>query len=427
MKYVFDFDGTITMNVEKELDKDVELNEKITDRMNALYDAGHKVIIYTSRGMKSYNGNIGEIQQHVVPLIGNILTNNHVKYSKIIIGKEPYDVYVDDLAIHPDDFVKQKHILIGKFGRKVIFNKDDFSNKGGHFEILGMIDFLKEQHKLYVFGDYDEIPKHKNIVEYHDGHHKDTIDLILIDNGVGAWQDIAKSVNVDLLDNTYRMCNQISQIKAPALYSLTDPRLDIKQKALPNKVYTLHQNSNADFRGHQEKLCLLTLDKHKYVKHKKDSLVIIGRDNGRAKEYDKYITMFRGYVHVDVYGNFDLKENKDCLRGELKADEVGQAYAKAKYTFMIPVEKGWLTQKFYEALHYHTIPLLHPTYDSDNRLETRNVGFLRIKDKLDVHDILEVRNYYEMLYACLRRLPHCWYDKEHWLKHYNQIFDDICQ
>lgn len=419
MRYVFDFDGTITQDIEKELTQDVRINRDVVNKINQLHDAGHTIGVHTSRGMLSRNGDLAVIEHDFRGLIETILQKNGVKYDSLVLGKPSADVYVDDLSIHPDDLCRQRNILIGKFGRKVIFNPQSFSTKGGHFELLGFIDFLKQQHKLYVFGEFDELPRHKNIVRYDHAKHRNQIDLALVDNGAAEWQNLG-GLEQSILDNTNKMVQTLNEVGCPILYSFVDPRLWIDKTKFKNKVYVLNQNEDGnDFRGHQEKLCLLTLP---FVEQQRDpnSLIVVGRDNGRSQIYDRYLTQLRQiFPTINVYGNFKFEHNQDLVRGELKADEVGQEYAKHGYTLMFPVQEGWLTQKIIEARHYGVIPLMIGNYDS-NGLETSQFSHL----KIDNGGQIDLNAYHKD--SNITRLHPKFYQKDWWQSYYNNIFNEVC-
>jgi capsule biosynthesis phosphatase len=425
MRYLIDFDGTITQNIDKILTNNTKLNIEMIKKINELHNNGHEIIIFTSRGMKSRKNNLKLINKELLPVIINLLDKNNVLYDEIIMGKPYSDLIIDDLSIHPIDFLKQKNILIGKFGRKIYFNKNKWSCKGGHYEIVGLIDFLKEQHKLFVFGEYDEIPVHKNVILYNHELHNDCIDLVLIDNGVTANMEIAKDVDKSVLNNSSNMISIVNSINAPILYSLVDPRLTIPDNTFNRNFITLHQNANTEYRGHQEKLCLLNLKKTNF-EQKENLLVVIGRDNGRSKLYDEYISELRKYVNIEVYGNFKLEKNNDVLKGEISSNEVYKVYNRAKYSFMIGVESKWLTQKLIETIHYNAIPLMYYDYDMNN-LETHDINFLKINNINCINKFFNTFNdteYHKTLFLLQQKIKN-FYDAKYWLKIYNKIFDKI--
>ena len=63
---------------------------------------------------------------------------------------------------------------------------------------------------------------------------------------------------------------------------------------------------------------------------------------------------------------------------------------EVKYTFIIPIEKGWTTSKIWEMIYYGIIPFMHPYYDSQKNLKVPD--FIRIKNS---KDLLEKINFLE--------------------------------
>tara|TARA_Y100000310_G_scaffold86194_1_gene83043 strand:- start:3076 stop:3399 length:324 start_codon:yes stop_codon:yes gene_type:complete len=104
MKYVFDIDGTLCTTNK---DCDYEKVEPIADRIkivNRLYDEGHKIILFTARGMgRNDNNPILAIQQFY-QFTAEQLKSWNVKYHQLILGKPEGDIYIDDKGIKDKDF-----------------------------------------------------------------------------------------------------------------------------------------------------------------------------------------------------------------------------------------------------------------------------------------------------------------------------------
>lgn len=93
--WAFDFDGVIgtTQGTDYVNSKP---DYEIISRINALYDKGNTVWIFTGRGSSSGIDwkSTTEFQ----------LKEWGVKYHKLIMGKPSYDVFIDDLAYNVSDF-----------------------------------------------------------------------------------------------------------------------------------------------------------------------------------------------------------------------------------------------------------------------------------------------------------------------------------
>ena len=112
-RYVFDLDGVIAFT-KQELQKSWELarqnrieelqnlyrnatpNEEMIKTVNKLHELGHAIIIYTARHEEDRE------------LTEEWLKKHGVKYDKIVFGKPHGDIYVDDLAVRPEEMLTWK-------------------------------------------------------------------------------------------------------------------------------------------------------------------------------------------------------------------------------------------------------------------------------------------------------------------------------
>lgn len=89
MIYCFDIDGTLCTNSDGEYHK-AEPYPDVIARVNALYDIGHRIILYTARGSTT-----GIDWRR---LTESQLRSWGVKYHELFLGKPTADVYIDDKA-----------------------------------------------------------------------------------------------------------------------------------------------------------------------------------------------------------------------------------------------------------------------------------------------------------------------------------------
>lgn len=67
--------------------------------INELYDKGHTIVIYTARGMFTFNMDVTEVYYHLYELTKEQLDRWGVKYHKLVMGKHPFDYLLDDKAL----------------------------------------------------------------------------------------------------------------------------------------------------------------------------------------------------------------------------------------------------------------------------------------------------------------------------------------
>lgn len=125
--FVFDLDRTLIYDI----NKNTHVIEKNIIFCNGLYELGHKIIIYTARGMVTYNNDVKKIQKKYSGKIKKILKDKGVKYHELIFGKPYADIYIDDKAINAfDDLNKKSGFYSGpKFESRFMNNVIDLGDK----------------------------------------------------------------------------------------------------------------------------------------------------------------------------------------------------------------------------------------------------------------------------------------------------------
>ena len=107
--FVFDIDGTICKIKGKgERYEALVPYPEIVEKMRYYKEQGAKIILYTSRNMNSYNGNLGLINAHTAPVLLEWLKKWDIPYDEIVYGKVwpgHKGFYVDDRTIRPDEFL----------------------------------------------------------------------------------------------------------------------------------------------------------------------------------------------------------------------------------------------------------------------------------------------------------------------------------
>ena len=108
--FVFDIDGTICPIKKKEENyEDLIPYSEIVDKIKYYKRENAKIVLFTSRNMKTYNGNLGLINKDTAKVLTKWLEKWNIPYDEIYYGKPwPGDkgFYVDDRSIRPDEFLK---------------------------------------------------------------------------------------------------------------------------------------------------------------------------------------------------------------------------------------------------------------------------------------------------------------------------------
>ena len=140
-------------------------------------------------------------------------------------------------------------------------------------------------------------------------------------------------------------------------------------------------------------------------KDEKDINFMIVCNEGKPSRYPdlkKYI--LEHVENVDIYGqwNPDTIGDDHRFKGPKKFNDLMQMLPRVKYTFCIPIKKGWVTAKFWEMAHYGIIPFLHPTYDDQKHLDVPD--FIRVKDSQDLFNKIKFLEEKPKAYKELRDL-----------------------
>tara|TARA_Y100000296_G_C5139724_1_gene240308 strand:+ start:255 stop:590 length:336 start_codon:yes stop_codon:yes gene_type:complete len=105
--YIFDIDGTICTQYDRDLGQTYLDAEPLVDRINkvnSLYDEGNTIIYFTARGMGRHKNNPIYAVQDFYTFTANQLSGWGAKYHNLILGKPDGDIFVDDKGVADEDF-----------------------------------------------------------------------------------------------------------------------------------------------------------------------------------------------------------------------------------------------------------------------------------------------------------------------------------
>jgi capsule biosynthesis phosphatase len=105
-KLVVDLDGTLTQANTSDY-KNVLPRKDVIEQLRQYKKQGFSIVIATARNMRTYEGNVGKINIHTLPVITSWLDTHKVPYDEVIVGK-PWcgneGFYIDDRAVRPSEF-----------------------------------------------------------------------------------------------------------------------------------------------------------------------------------------------------------------------------------------------------------------------------------------------------------------------------------
>jgi capsule biosynthesis phosphatase len=111
-RLVFDLDGTLTHDDPQASYAERRPNAAVVEKLRAYKAQGFEIVICSSRNMRTYEGQVGKINAHTLPVILDWLAAHDIPYDEIHVGK-PWcgteGFYVDDKAIRPSEFLALSH------------------------------------------------------------------------------------------------------------------------------------------------------------------------------------------------------------------------------------------------------------------------------------------------------------------------------
>ena len=108
--FVFDVDGTLCpIKGEDESYADLVPYADMVEKLREYKAQGARIVLYTSRNMRTYKGDLSLILEHTKPELEAWLAKWDIPYDEIVYGKVwpgHRGLYVDDRAVRPDEFLK---------------------------------------------------------------------------------------------------------------------------------------------------------------------------------------------------------------------------------------------------------------------------------------------------------------------------------
>lgn len=107
---VVDLDGTLApIKGPGESYRDILPEPLMLARLQEMAAGGWRIVIHSARGMRSHDGNAGEINARVLPVMIDWLNRHQVPFHEVYVGKPwPGDngFYIDDRSVRPREFIE---------------------------------------------------------------------------------------------------------------------------------------------------------------------------------------------------------------------------------------------------------------------------------------------------------------------------------
>lgn len=107
---VVDLDGTLcSIKAAHESYQDLQPEPLMLARLQSMAADGWRIVIQSARGMRSHDGNPGEINARVLPVLIDWLKRHEVPFHEVHVAKPwPGDngFYIDDRSVRPREFIE---------------------------------------------------------------------------------------------------------------------------------------------------------------------------------------------------------------------------------------------------------------------------------------------------------------------------------
>ena len=102
--FVFDIDGTLCPIKKKdEKYEDLVPYKEMVEKLRFYHDNGARIVLFTSRNMNSYNGNLGLINKNTAKVLLTWLDKWDIPYDEIYMGNHGLGIKDSMLMIEPFD------------------------------------------------------------------------------------------------------------------------------------------------------------------------------------------------------------------------------------------------------------------------------------------------------------------------------------
>lgn len=117
-------------------------------------------------------------------------------------------------------------------------------------------------------------------------------------------------------------------------------------------------------------------------------------------DYVKDVKIYGKWTHPEacitkikdgVTGEVTIIPPKDArFKGSISFESMKEKIADVKYTFIVPISKGWVTAKVWESIASGVIPFLHKDYDNQRHVNIPDI--LRVEKPTDLYQRITYLN-----------------------------------
>ena len=155
-RFVFDLDNTLVTY--PRVSGDYTSVEPIHDTINylrKLKEAGHHIIVYTARRMRTHNGNVGSVIADIGQITMDTLLKFNIPYDELVFGKPYAHHYIDDLCVNPKmELSKQLGFYLDDIKprsfNKIVVSENSVMKYSQDSKLSGESKYYNDIHKTHL-------------------------------------------------------------------------------------------------------------------------------------------------------------------------------------------------------------------------------------------------------------------------------------
>lgn len=296
---------------------------------------------------------------------------------------------------------------LAKIGQRIIFDREssacDRSNTNGNVGTYLLFKLLAEtnpEDEFFIISDSDKCFPATNMYDAskltEDELNRIGLDAMFVLTGLTEYEQDARLFDI------------INGVHAKFVLMSDDPRClisvekDERLVRLPDKIISQFEGAYM-FKGVPmtvEYVPLQTASCYGFDPNdvkcltKKYPVVVVSNTSG--KEYDRIKVLselIEGVRGIRIYGRLSEEERevlgKERCMGEVKYKEMQKILSESVATILVPIQKGWVTSKYIEALMNYTMPIFHPDYGTHLLLPNLMTTLVTANDRIELLCLIE--------------------------------------
>lgn len=285
-----------------------------------------------------------------------------------------------------------RKVLIGKVGQKVFFNRDSEevkrSNTNGNVGLYKLMKLMFDNMpdvEFWLASQNDGVGQFTNVVDVSD---KDFLDVAKVE-----FDAFILVAGLAEYENDWRFISIVNDARNHSKKTVLiseDPRCteSLSNSAkfhslMPDVILDQHDGYvkfkdvifDVSYSPIELAACYEEKPKDPLDFSKNGVVVVANRTGSSYDRVGKVIDVLHGVSirllmdEFSLYGRLsqDEKERAAGLKymGEVSYDEIEEALDRALITYCVPIEAGWATSKYVEALLHGVMPVFHPDYGAE--------------------------------------------------------------